>query len=127
MPEISEEEYREYIDLKRKEAERQKRIEEMLGKGTTPMSVFRKDLNTVRGYASVFANVLQKEYERRGKPKEFVLDTWRRVQNYLPARLFGIVNGKVNIKHTFRKHLRDFGWSFTINYKNGTFIVKKRS
>lgn len=99
----------------------------MLGKGTTQLTQFRKDLNTIRGYASVFANVLQRERQRRGNPQEFVLDTWRRVQQYLPASLFCIKKRKVNIKHTFRRHLRDFGWSFKINYKRGIFIVKKVS
>lgn len=125
MVEITEEEFREYIDLKRKDVERQKRIDEMLGKGTTQISQFRKDLNTIRGHASVFANVLQRECGRRGNPQEFVLDTLKRVMQYLPASLFCIKKRKVNIKHTFRRHLKDFGWSFKIDYKRGIFIVKR--
>ena len=125
MVEISEAEFREYVDLKRKEAEKQLRIKEMIEKGTAQLNHFRKDLNTLRGQASVFANVLQREYTRRGKPQEFVLDTVKRVMRYLPDNLFCILRNKLNVKSTFRKHLKDFGWSFKINYKTGTFIIKK--
>ncbi len=79
----------------------------------------------MRGYASVFANILYKECERRHNPEEFVLDTWRRVKRYLPGKLLTIKKNKVNVKHTFRRHLKDFGWSFKIDYKRGIFIVKK--
>ncbi len=125
MPEITESQFREYTDLKRKEIERQQRIQEMLAKGPKVMRKWSNDLNTIRGHASVFANVLEQERERRGKPVEFVLDRWKKVQTYLPVRLHGMKKGKINIKSTFRKHLRDFGWSFKIDYKTGLFIVKK--
>lgn len=125
MPEITEAQFREYVDLKRKEAEREKRIQEMLARGPRSLKKWRSDLNTIRGHASVFANILEAERERRGKPQEFVLDTWKRVKTYLPESLQGIKKGKINIKHTFRGHLRNFGWSFKIDYKKGVFIVKK--
>ena len=125
MPEITESQFREYTDLKRKEIERQQRIQEMLAKGPKVMRKWSNDLNTIRGHASVFANILEQERERRGKPVEFVLDRWQKVQTYLPVNLQGMKKGKINIKSTFRKHLRDFGWSFKIDYKTGLFIVKK--
>ena len=73
----------------------------------------------------MFANILEAEREKRGKPMEFVLDRWKMVKTYLPESLQCIKKGKINIKHTFRHHLRDFGWSFKIDYKRGLFIVKK--
>ena len=127
MPEITEAEFREYIDLKRKQAEREKRIQEMLGKGPSNTKKWRTDLTTSRGMASVFANVLEGEWRRRGKPVEFVLARWVKVHEYLPERLLCIKKGKVNVKHTFRSHLTDFGWSFTINNKRGIFVVKRIS
>lgn len=125
MPEITEAEFREYIDLKRKEEERHKRIQEMMAKGPKSSVKWRKDLNTLRGYASVFANILQREYDKRGKPQEFVLDRWSRVMKYLPEKLFHLKKGKPNIKPSFRKHLKDFGWSFKIDYNHGLFIIRK--
>jgi len=125
MPEITDAQFREYIDLKRKEVERQKRIQEMMARGPRKMKEWRTDLNTIRGHASVFANILEHERERRGKPVEYVLDRWKKVQTYLPVKLQCMKKGKINIRNTFRKHLKDFGWSFKIDYKNGLFIVKK--
>ena len=87
MPEITDAEFREYIDLKRKEVERQQRIQEMLARGPIATHNWRRNMNTLRGYASVFSNVLEEEWTRRDYPAEFVLDRWSRVKKYMPERI----------------------------------------
>jgi len=125
MVEISEEEFREYVDLKRKEVERQQRIEELIARGPGSVHKWTTKLNTLRGYSSLFVNVLEEERERRGKPAEFILDRWHVVKQYLPPALLCVNGKRIDLKKMFRIHLRNFGWSVKIDHKHGLFIVKK--
>jgi len=125
MVEISEEEYREYMYLKRKEAERIRAIEETLKKGIPQFKKWREDLNSVRGYAAVFVKILNEEWEKRGQPDSFVLDRLRVVFQYLPDFLLTKKKGKIYIKKYFRECLRQYGWSVRIDHKYGLFEVFK--
>lgn len=123
MPEISEEQFKEYMALKRKEKIRQQEIDKLIKQGPSVVKKWRKDLNTYRGHAAVFANVLQKEYERRGKPKVFVLDRWRVVMEYLPPHLINKRKRSPTLNVTFRRYMLQYGWKFRID--NGLFEVTK--
>jgi len=125
MPEISENEWKEYMALKRKEEIRQKEIDELIKKGLPKIKKWRKDLNTTRGMASTFANILLREYERRGKPETFVLDRWKTVQEYLPPKLVVRNKHRFDLQNHFRMLLRKYGWSVRINHKLGLFEVTK--
>jgi hypothetical protein len=91
-PEISENEFKEYMALKRKDEIRQREIDKFIKEGVPSAKKWRKDLNTIRGWASVFAKVLEQEWERRGRPDTFVLDRWRIVQSYLPEKTLALKN-----------------------------------
>lgn len=109
--------------LKAKEEAREKEIQKLIKQGTSVSEKWRKDLNTVRGHASVFANVIQKEYERRGRPETFVLDRIKVVYDYLPERLVYIKDGKLELNTWFRRCLIEYGWQ--VRLWNGLFEVTK--
>ena len=125
MPEISEVEYQEYIYLKRKEEIRQQEITKMVKQGTPKVKEWRQDLYSTRGFASVFALILEKEYNRRGRPDTFVLDRWKVVQQYLTKKILTKEKGKVTIKKYFRRLLKDYGWRLKIDRKFGLFEVRR--
>jgi len=125
MPEITEAEYQEYIYLKKKEELRQQEIKKMVDRGPKIVKEWRQDLYSIRGFASVFALILEKEFERRGQPETFALDRWSVVKEYLTKKVLKKKQGKIILNEYFRKLLRDYGWSVTINRKYGLFEVRK--
>lgn len=124
MVEISEDEFREYIYLKKKEEIRQQEIKKMMQEGTPSLEKWRRDIYSPRGLASVFANVLQKEYDKRGKPDVFVLCTWRTAKKYL-KEVIKRINGKITIDKYFRTLLKRYGWALRIDRKFGILEVEK--
>ena len=124
MPEISDEEYKEYIALKRRDVERREAIEKTIKHGVMAIRKWRSDLKTPRGYATIFANVLNEEWKRRNYPESFVLDRWKVVKNYLSPVIY-IKGGKHIIRHTFRRYIREYGWLLRVDRTYGLFEVTK--
>lgn len=124
MPEISGEEYKEYMALKRKDVERREAIDKTIQKGIIAIKKWRTDLKTPRGYATIFANVLNDEWKRRDYPETFVLDRWKVVKNYLAPVIY-VKGGKHIIRHTFRRYMREYGWFMKVSRTYGLFEVTK--
>ena len=110
--------------LKRKEVEKQEAIDKTLAKGVEAIRRWRTDLKTPRGYATIFANILNEEWKRRDYPESFVLDRWKVVKKYL-APVIGVYEGKHVIRHTFKRYMREYGWKFKIDRTFGLFEVIK--
>ena len=124
MPVITDDEYQEYLVLKRKYVERQEAIEKTLAEGVVAIRKWRRDLNTPRGYAAIFANVLNDEWKKRNYVETFTLDSWRRVKKYLSPVIY-VKGGKHVIRHVFREHMRDYGWSMRVYRNYGLFEVTR--
>lgn len=124
MPEITDLEYREYIYLKKKEEIRQQEIDKMMQQGAPKIREWRQDLYSTRGFASVFALILDKEYKRR-RVDTFVLDRWSVVKQYLTDKVVRKEKGKTTLNPYFRKLLKEYGWSVKIDRKFGLFQVRK--
>jgi len=113
------------MDLKRKDAIRKLEIEENLKKGVGRLRRWREEINSIRGYASIFANVLNREHERRGRPEVFVLDRLKRVFEYLPSKVLTKKSKKINLTTQFRTYLKRYGWKIRVNHVRGYFEVEK--
>jgi len=124
MVTITDEEFKEYMALKRKEVERQEAIDKTLSKGVEAIRRWRSDLKTPRGYATIFANILNEEWKRRDYPETFILDRWKVVKKYLAPVIY-VKDGVHNIRHTFRRYMKEYGWYMRINRTYGLFEVMK--
>lgn len=124
MPEISEKDFQEYIYLKKKEEIRHQEIKKMMQQGTPKIREWRQDIHSTRGFASVFALILENEYKKRGTDI-FVLDRWSVVKQYLTDRVLIKEKGRVVLNPYFRKIMKDYGWSIRIDRKFGLFEVKR--
>lgn len=119
---ISDKEFKEYMALKIREEIRQQEINDLV-ENVKDTTKWRTNLNTTRGYASVFANILYKEWEKRGNPEYFVLDRWSRVKKYIPDFLMEKKKGKWYLKPYFRECLKDYGFRIKIDRKYGLFEI----
>lgn len=125
MPEITDEQHREYMELKRKEKIRQQQIDKMIKEGVPKFKQWRKDLKTTRGSAAIFAKVLEREWNERGQPEAYTLDTIKNVMNYLTDDLLVKKGNKIEISKHFRVCLRQYGWAVRLNNRLGLFQVSK--
>jgi len=112
------------MSLKRKEVERREAIDKTIIKGVRAIRKWRNDLKTPRGYATIFTNILNEEWKKRDYPESFVLDRWKVVRNYLTPVIY-VKGGKHNIRHTFRRYMKEYGWLMRIDRSYGLFEVTK--
>lgn len=126
MPEISEEEYKEYIKLKINAEERKRFIKKYSAEnGLEDIEEKRKHFGTVAAMASAYAKRMQRFYEKFGRRPVFSL-YWKTEKKYLTEQnLQRNPSGSITIKSHLRNLLAKYGWRFKVDYNLGLLDVIK--
>jgi len=135
MVDITEEEFKEYMYLKRKEAEREEAVQSL--KQLSPRHVPQlKRKNTIHLLATTFVKVVNrliKEeedyiYKTTGMKIKVtsISKSWFDMKNYLtPLALEKDEKGKWKIKKNFREILRQYGIKLKLDRKHGALEIIK--
>jgi len=135
MVDITEEEFKEYMYLKRKEAEREEAIQTL--KQLTPRDLpHLRRKNTIHLLATTFVKVVKKLmkeeedyiYKTTGMKIKVtsISKSWFDMKKYLtPLALQKTEKGKWEIKKNFREILRQYGIKLKLDRKHGALEIIK--
>lgn len=124
MPELTDEEYNEYLRLKTMEAERQRKISKIAKTQLKDFESKRKSMMTQRSLATFYAKRLQQIYNHV-KQEVFTL-RWSKEKQYLTGKvLTNDDKGQLTFKQHFRMWMGKYGWKFRIFHNTGILEVTK--
>lgn len=122
MPYITDEEYEEYLELKKKDKERKQFLEKYSTK-LPEVQQKRKNMLSLVSMAARYAKRLE-EFRKYFQQDVFDLQLKEEFE-YLTGRVIKYRNGKPYLKHWFQKKLGEYGWSTKIDHYYGILQIEK--
>lgn len=130
MPEITEEEYKKFQELMKREKQREmgKKVErELYLQKLKEQSERLLDLNRsygpIQAYAVTFCKTMNKF--RKANNSDIFWFNWEEFKRYVTKRCLVMKRGKVRLKQGFRTYCAERGWRFRISFDYNSIRVEK--